>query len=98
MDDSDEESSPVKAHKKNNQESPKKRNKSFDSSSGKQAAIQEQRRLLPIAQGMSRTHAGNSGPHSCVVGKDALINEIRDNDVTVLIGETGSGKTTRTFS
>jgi hypothetical protein len=29
------------------------------------------------------------------VGRDALIQEIRNNDVTVLLGETGSGKTTR---
>ncbi|TFK39056.1 P-loop containing nucleoside triphosphate hydrolase protein [Crucibulum laeve] len=28
-------------------------------------------------------------------GKDALIEEIRNNDVTVLLGETGSGKTTQ---
>ncbi|KDQ62265.1 hypothetical protein JAAARDRAFT_121203 [Jaapia argillacea MUCL 33604] len=28
-------------------------------------------------------------------GKDAIIQEIRDNDVTVLLGETGSGKTTQ---
>ncbi len=28
-------------------------------------------------------------------GKAAIIEEIRNNDVTVLIGETGSGKTTR---
>lgn len=28
-------------------------------------------------------------------GKDALLDEIRDNDVTILIGETGSGKTTQ---
>lgn len=28
-------------------------------------------------------------------GKDTLIEEIRKNDVTVLLGETGSGKTTR---
>ncbi|KAG6373740.1 P-loop containing nucleoside triphosphate hydrolase protein [Boletus reticuloceps] len=28
-------------------------------------------------------------------GKDALVREIRDNDVTILLGETGSGKTTQ---
>ncbi|KIJ20501.1 hypothetical protein PAXINDRAFT_96688 [Paxillus involutus ATCC 200175] len=28
-------------------------------------------------------------------GRDALIREIRDNDVTILLGETGSGKTTQ---
>ncbi|KAI0794894.1 P-loop containing nucleoside triphosphate hydrolase protein [Abortiporus biennis] len=28
-------------------------------------------------------------------GKEALINELRENDVTVLVGETGSGKTTQ---
>ena len=30
------------------------------------------------------------------VGRDALIKEIQEHDVTVLVGETGSGKTTRT--
>lgn len=30
-----------------------------------------------------------------ITGRDALIEEIRNNDVTVLLGETGSGKTTR---
>lgn len=29
------------------------------------------------------------------LGREALIEVIRDNDVTVLLGETGSGKTTR---
>ncbi|KAG6891586.1 hypothetical protein C0992_002624 [Termitomyces sp. T32_za158] len=30
-------------------------------------------------------------------GRDALLEEIRNNDVTVLLGETGSGKTTRNY-
>lgn len=30
-------------------------------------------------------------------GKDALIREIRQNETVILMGETGSGKTTRTF-
>ncbi|KAL0960841.1 hypothetical protein HGRIS_005857 [Hohenbuehelia grisea] len=47
-------------------------------SGGKFSEIQEQRKLLPIAQ-----------------GKDALLEEIRRNDVTILLGETGSGKTTQ---
>jgi HrpA-like RNA helicase len=29
------------------------------------------------------------------LGREALIEVIRENDVTVLLGETGSGKTTR---
>jgi HrpA-like RNA helicase len=29
-------------------------------------------------------------------GKEALIHEIRENAVTIILGETGSGKTTRT--
>lgn len=32
-----------------------------------------------------------------VIGREALIQEIRENDVTVLLGETGSGKTTRVW-
>ncbi|KAF9005452.1 P-loop containing nucleoside triphosphate hydrolase protein [Cyathus striatus] len=46
--------------------------------SAKAAALLEQRKQLPIAQ-----------------GRDALMDEIRANDVTVLLGETGSGKTTQ---
>ncbi|KAF8636185.1 hypothetical protein AX17_003673 [Amanita inopinata Kibby_2008] len=42
------------------------------------AALQEQRRQLPIAK-----------------GREAIIEEIRKNEVTILIGETGSGKTTQ---
>ena len=30
-----------------------------------------------------------------MTGRDALIEKLRKNDVTVLLGETGSGKTTR---
>lgn len=30
-------------------------------------------------------------------GKDAIVRKIKENDVTVLIGETGSGKTTRAY-
>ena len=32
-----------------------------------------------------------------MTGRDALIERLRMNDVTVLLGETGSGKTTREF-
>lgn len=34
-------------------------------------------------------------PDEIFIGRDALIQEIQANDVTVLLGETGSGKTTR---
>jgi ATP-dependent RNA helicase DHX33 len=34
----------------------------------------------------------------CEAGREALIEEIRSNEVTILIGETGSGKTTRMSS
>lgn len=39
-------------------------------------------------------HAFES-PDEILIGRDALIREIKANDVTVLLGETGSGKTTR---
>lgn len=53
MDVSDEESTPVKANKKNALGSPKKKMKHADSNttSGKSPSIQEQRKQLPIAQG-----------------------------------------------
>ena len=31
-----------------------------------------------------------------LLGREALIREFRNNDTVVLVGETGSGKTTRT--
>ena len=33
-----------------------------------------------------------------MTGRDALIEKLRKNDVTVLLGETGSGKTTRALT
>ena len=33
-----------------------------------------------------------------MTGRDALIKKLRKNDVTVLLGETGSGKTTRVLT
>ena len=69
------------------------------------------RRQMQTARGQASCRNNeNSSPlqtvgmltHACVlpieyfsVGRDALIQEIRHNDVTVLLGETGSGKTTR---
>ena len=60
-------------------------------------AIQEQRTQLPIAKGVffcGVVSLSTSGSH-LIIGRDALIERIRKNDVTVLLGETGSGKTTR---
>jgi hypothetical protein len=52
IDNSDEESSPIKANKKPSQGSPTKRMKVYEPLSGKQGSLQEQRRLLPISQGI----------------------------------------------
>ena len=52
MRDSDDERNPVKAAKKN-LESPKKRKKGVETVNGRPVSIQEQRKLLPISQGMS---------------------------------------------
>lgn len=59
--------------------------------------LQKQRVQLPIHSGMFLPLFGCSilklmrfNP-----GKEALVHEIREHDVTVLLGETGSGKTTR---
>lgn len=59
------------------------------------AQLQEQRKQLPIAQGACLLFPVLLVIQSFGVGRDALIQEIRNNDVTVLLGETGSGKTTR---
>lgn len=54
------------------------------------------RSRLPIAQGESTSHfLAIPKPHLELSGKDSLLEIIRENDVIVLIGETGSGKTTR---
>ena len=70
-------------------------------SSSKDPSLQKQRKELPIYTGTFRAHSHPSCPLNCGLwsvrepGKDAIVNIIRENDVTVLIGETGSGKTTR---
>lgn len=56
-------------------------------------------------EGLRKSHSTSSGPSSplqkqreqlpIAKGRDALIREIRENDVTILLGETGSGKTTQ---
>ena len=90
--------SPAPANGQPSRKKVKKVNGTVAGSSKKAALVREQREQLPIAQGMFAfsvllvtlddvlTH----------VGKDAIIHEIRQHDVTVLVGETGSGKTTRT--
>ena len=60
------------------------------------AALQEQRKQLPIAKGLSfcltiPTIRLTLFPS----GREALIREFKKNDTVVLVGETGSGKTTR---
>jgi ATP-dependent RNA helicase DHX33 len=62
--------------------------------SAKAKSIQEQRKNLPIATGLF------SFFKFCELftldpGREALVEEIRKNNVTILLGETGSGKTTR---
>ncbi|KAI6127373.1 P-loop containing nucleoside triphosphate hydrolase protein [Pisolithus croceorrhizus] len=56
-------------------------------------------------ESLGKSHPTSSGPSSplqkqreqlpIAKGRDALIREIRENDVTILLGETGSGKTTQ---
>ncbi|KAI0345694.1 P-loop containing nucleoside triphosphate hydrolase protein [Trametopsis cervina] len=78
--DSDEENSPVRAGKKNGQVSMQKRHKSLDSG----AKAGEWSSIQEQRQSLPIAQ-----------GRDALIQEIADNDVIVLVGETGSGKTTQ---
>ncbi|KIL67696.1 hypothetical protein M378DRAFT_177367 [Amanita muscaria Koide BX008] len=59
------------------------------------AALQEQRKQLPIAKGMLNCFFPALFFKQTRAGREALIEEIRKNEVTVLIGETGSGKTTQ---
>lgn len=59
------------------------------------AHLQEQRNQLPIAKGRWDLCNSNGSNVNTLLGRDALIQEIQNNDVTVLLGETGSGKTTR---
>lgn len=65
-------------------------------------AIQEQRMQLPIAKGIVRllhkTQTCFLLIYGFMTGRDALIEKLRKNNVTVLLGETGSGKTTRALT
>ena len=64
-----------------------------------QNSLQKQREQLPIAKGnIPKPHSFSDISTCDSPGKDALVREIRDNDVVILLGETGSGKTTRTWS
>ena len=58
------------------------------------SSLQEQRNQLPITRGVFMLTCVGSQTYISS-GKEALIREIRENDVTMPLGETGSGKTSR---
>ena len=61
--------------------------------------LQLQRAQLPIAKGTSiKMFLLECSADEQLEGKEALLREIKENDTVVLMGETGSGKTTRTSS
>jgi len=60
--------------------------------------LQKQREQLPIARGNHPIHTSPTSPLTAFPGREALIREIQENDTTILLGETGSGKTTRAFA
>jgi HrpA-like RNA helicase len=62
--------------------------------------LQEQREQLPIARGETITNLRNIDRSSeflpfPLLGRESLMHSIALNDVTIILGETGSGKTTR---
>lgn len=62
--------------------------------------LQEQREQLPIARGGTITNLYNIDKASeflplPFLGRESLMRSIALNDVTIILGETGSGKTTR---
>ncbi len=62
--------------------------------------LQEQREQLPIARGGTITslHNIDKAPKFLpfpLLGRESLIRSVALNDVTIILGETGSGKTTR---
>jgi HrpA-like RNA helicase len=62
--------------------------------------LQEQREKLPIARGETITNLHNNDKASDLrlfplLGRESLMRSIALNDVTIILGETGSGKTTR---
>jgi HrpA-like RNA helicase len=62
--------------------------------------LQEQRERLPIARGGTITNLHNTDKASeflpfPLLGRESLVRSIALNDVTIILGETGSGKTTR---
>ena len=63
--------------------------------------LQEQRMRLPIARGGSIHNPDESDAYIsplCLLGRESLLRSIALNDVTIILGETGSGKTTRMLS
>ena len=63
------------------------------------SSLEEQRKQLPIAEG---SFSCRSACYPVIyispyrnAGRASLIEEVQANDVTVVVGETGSGKTTR---
>lgn len=83
----------INGHSNISHPSPSKKRKLVD----KQSALQEQRRQLPIYQGQYLNKCPIPINIDRATGRESLIEEFRKNDVTVLLGETGSGKTTRKF-
>ena len=62
--------------------------------------LQEQREQLPIARGGTIANLHNIDKAyeflpSPLLGRESLMRSIALNDVTIILGETGSGKTTR---
>jgi HrpA-like RNA helicase len=58
-------------------------------------SIQAQRKALPIYEGKpAQTHI-QLHEHHPNLGREAIISEVQANDTVVILGETGSGKTTR---
>jgi hypothetical protein len=110
IDTSDEESFLPNGVKMNGHSTPSARKKSRSSTStaprnglnrtlARTKELQSQRRALPIYTGISSVVLSKPYNHfELNLGKEKLVKHVMDHDVTVLIGETGSGKTTRMWS
>lgn len=61
-------------------------------------SLREQREHLPIARGADLFfYISTMGLIFLPPGRESLIRSIASNNVTIVLGETGSGKTTRMF-
>lgn len=62
---------------------------------GPDPVLLEQRKRLPIWKGSSINPVYDGRHPHVILGRESLVHAVAENDTVVILGETGSGKTTR---